>query len=225
MSLLSAGGDFHGNSAFQVSAREPLLPKPPPTGLIPDAPSDRHRAPANRDAGHSAPANRCRRHCLRLRSLAAFAWDPNRLAGLDAFRNSHLVGFRFFLARARIGSPHRNGSHGPFEHFIERDEDVALNVLAPRALAGRCAVAILVPSNGEAPRDRPARPPKNCSKKSLNPVPSNWNSSFTALLLVRRIGLRPGPAVDAIARPFSNRHPARRISCGSPDCSRPHWPR
>jgi hypothetical protein len=68
-------------------------------------------------------------------SLAAFARNPNRLASLDAFGDSHLVGFRLFLAGAGIGSPHRNGSHGPLEHFIERDENVALNVLAPQGLA------------------------------------------------------------------------------------------
>jgi hypothetical protein len=61
--------------------------------------------------------------------LAAFAWHSNRLANPDASRNSHRVGLRFLLARAGIGSPHRNGPHGPLERFIKRDEYVPLNIL------------------------------------------------------------------------------------------------
>ena len=64
-----------------------------------------------------------------IQPLAAFACNPNGLSGLDAFRNSHLVGFRLFPAGAGIGAPNRNGSHGTFEHFIERDKNVALNIL------------------------------------------------------------------------------------------------
>jgi len=62
-------------------------------------------------------------------ALAAFAWHTNRLASPDASRNSYRVGLRFFLTCAGIGSPHRNGSHGPLERFIKRDEDVPLNIL------------------------------------------------------------------------------------------------
>ena len=62
--------------------------------------------------------------------LAAFAWHSNRLASPDPSRYSHRVGLRFLLARTGIGSPHRNGSHRPLERFIERDEDVPLNILA-----------------------------------------------------------------------------------------------
>jgi len=75
-----------------------------------------------------------------VRSLAAFAGHPNGLAGLNAFRNSHLVSFCFFPTSARVGAPHRNGAHGTFEHLIERDENVALDVLATRRLRFLVAV-------------------------------------------------------------------------------------
>ena len=65
-----------------------------------------------------------------IRSLAAFAGNPDGLASLNAFGNSHLIGFRLFPAGLGIGSPHGNGTYGPLEHFIQRNENVALNILA-----------------------------------------------------------------------------------------------
>jgi hypothetical protein len=45
-----------------------------------------------------------------------------------------LVSFRFFPAGLGIGSPHRNGANGTSEQLIERDENVALDILATRCL-------------------------------------------------------------------------------------------
>ena len=54
----------------------------------------------------------------------------------DASGYSYLVGFGFLLARASIGSPHRNRSHGPLKHFLERDENVPSNVLTAKGFMG-----------------------------------------------------------------------------------------
>jgi len=68
--------------------------------------------------------------------LTAFAWHPNGLASPNSSRNSHRVGLRFLLPRARVGSPHRNRPQGAVKRLIERDQDVPLDILASQRRGG-----------------------------------------------------------------------------------------
>ena len=114
-----------------------------------------------------------------------------------------------------IGSPHGDGSHGPLEHFIERDENVPSHVLTAEGLLRLLGTVHSIGIERRCAARSSGASAKELFKKITETRALELEIIFiTARLLAERIGLRPGRAAGAIRRLFSSWRPTGRTSCG-----------